>query len=133
MPQTHFVAYPAVLDDSENKPGEYSVSFPDVPGALSEGVGVAQALAHGAEALELMLYDEKELPESSDLKTVEQEYPHAIVSFITVDLVAAAKKVKKPVVRKNTTIPEDLAEKADAADINFSETLTEALKEKLEV
>ena len=45
----------------------------------------------------------------------------------------AAKKVKMPVVRKNTTIPVDLAEKAEEAGINFSATLTEALKEKLRV
>ncbi|GMA45868.1 type II toxin-antitoxin system HicB family antitoxin [Tetragenococcus muriaticus] len=133
MVKTNFVAYPAVLDDSENQTGEYSVLFPDVPGALSEGVGIPQALSNGAEALELMLYDEEELPEASDLKTVQEEYPQAIVSFVTVDLIAAAKKVKTPVVRKNTTIPEDLAERADSAGINFSETLTEALKEKLEV
>ncbi|WP_425445666.1 type II toxin-antitoxin system CcdA family antitoxin [Trichococcus patagoniensis] len=37
------------------------------------------------------------------------------------------------VVRKNTTIPVDLAEKAEEAGINFSATLTEALKEKLRV
>ena len=59
MAQTHYVAYPAVLEDSENDTGTYTVTFPDVPGAISEGVGIPDALAKGAEALELMLYDEK--------------------------------------------------------------------------
>lgn len=59
MPKTNFIAYPAVLDDSENDPDEYTVIFPDVPGAISEGIGIAQSLANATEALELMLYDEK--------------------------------------------------------------------------
>ena len=48
MAHTHYVAYPAVLEDSENDTGTYT-----------EGVGIPDALAKGAEALELMLYDEK--------------------------------------------------------------------------
>lgn len=47
--KTRYVAYPAILDDSENDHGEYTVTFPDVPGAISEGVGIPEALAKGAE------------------------------------------------------------------------------------
>ena len=90
-------------------------------------------MANGAEALELMLYDAKELPAATKLSDVKTVNPEAIVSYIMVDLIAAAKKVKLPVVRKNTTIPVDLAEKAEEAGINFSATLTEALKVKLGV
>lgn len=133
MAHTHYVAYPAVLEDSENDTGTYTVTFPDVPGAISEGVGIPDALAKGAEALELMLYDEKNLPIASHLSDVQADNPEAIVSYIMVDLIAAAKKVKMPFVRKNTTIPVDLAEQAEEAGINFSATLTEALKEKLRV
>ena len=50
MAHTHYVAYPAILDDRENDPGTYTVTFPDVPGAISEGVGIPDALAKGAEA-----------------------------------------------------------------------------------
>lgn len=133
MARNKYVAYPAILDDQENESGVYTVTFPDVPGAISQGNGVPEALAKGAEALELMLYDEEHLPEPSDLSKVKDENPEAIVTFIMVDLIAAAKKVKLPVVRKNTTIPVDLAEKAEEAGINFSATLTEALKDKLGV
>ncbi|MPN02790.1 hypothetical protein SDC9_150007 [bioreactor metagenome] len=80
-----------------------------------------------------MLYDTKELPAATKLSDVKTVNPEAIVSYIMVDLIAAAKKVKLPVVRKNTTIPVDLAEKAEEAGINFSATLTEALKVKLGV
>lgn len=99
MPQTHPVAYPAILEDSENTPGTYTVNFPDVPGAISQGVGIPEALANGAEALELMLYDAKELPAATNLSDVKAANPGAIMSYIMVDLIAAAKKVKLPVVR----------------------------------
>lgn len=131
MSKTNYVAYAAVLDDRENTKGVYTVTFPDVPGAISQGNGIAEALAMGAEALELMLYDEKNLPTPSSIESIEKEYPEAIVSFVTADLIAAAKKVKAPVIRKNTTIPVDIAERAEEAGINFSATLTEALKDKL--
>jgi len=133
MVHTRYVAYPAILDDRENDPGTYTVTFPDVQGAISQGTGIPEALANGAEALELMLYDAKELPAATNLSDVKSDNPEAIVSYIMVDLIAAAKKVKLPVVRKNTTIPIDLAEKAEEAGINFSATLTEALKVKLGV
>ena len=133
MVHTRYVAYPAILDDKGNNPGTYTVTFPDVPGATSQGTGIPEALANGAEALELMLYDAKELPAATKLSDVKTVNPEAIVSYIMVDLIAAAKKVKLPVVRKNTTIPVDLAEKAEEAGINFSATLTEALKVKLGV
>lgn len=37
---SRIVAYPVILDDSENKKGV----FPDVPGAISDGEGVAEAM-----------------------------------------------------------------------------------------
>ena len=33
------IVYPAVLDNSENSDDVYTVTFPDVPGAISEGKG----------------------------------------------------------------------------------------------
>ena len=91
---THFVAYPAIIDDRENTTGTYTVTFPDVPGAISQGVGIPEAMANGAESLALMLYDEKNLPTASDLSKVKADNPETIVSYIVVDLIDAAKKVK---------------------------------------
>lgn len=94
MVQSHYVAYPAILDDSENARGTYTVTFPDVPGAISEGIGIPRALANGGEALELMLFDEKELPTASFLSDVQADNPEAIVSYIVVDLIGTTKKSK---------------------------------------
>lgn len=125
------VAYPAVLDDSENEKGVYTVTFPDVPGAISQGKGVAKAMSNGSEALGLMLYDADNLPQASELKQVQNKYPDALVTLIFSNLDEVTRKAKKPTVKKNTTIPGDLAAKAEEAGINFSKTLTEALEQKL--
>ena len=129
--EKRIVAYPAILDDSENPKGMYTVTFPDVPGAISQGMGVPEAMANGSEALGLMLYNEEKLPNVSDIKEIQKENQESLVTMIFSDLAEAKKHVKTPMVKKNTTIPGDLAQKAEEAGINFSKTLTEALEQKL--
>lgn len=125
------IVYPAVLDNSENSDDVYTVTFPDVPGAISEGKGLAQAMLNGSEALGLMLYDVDEMPEASNIDEVRAEYPKAVVTLIFTDLEDARRKARKPLVKKNTTIPSTLAQQAEERGINFSQTLTKALEEKL--
>lgn len=129
--EKRIVAYPAILDDSENPKGMYTVTFPDVPGAISQGMGVPEAMANGSEALGLMLYNEENLPNVSDIKEIQKENQGSLVTMIFSNLAEVKKHVKTPMVKKNTTIPGDLAQKAEEAGINFSKTLTEALEQKL--
>lgn len=131
MEKANLIAYPAILDDSENQDGIYTVTFPDVPEAISQGDSIAQAIENGSEALGLALYDNSTKPKASSLTTVQNENKGKIVTLIASDLDEIKKTVKKPTVKKNTTIPGDLAHKAEKAGINFSATLTEALREKL--
>lgn len=107
------IVYPAVLDNSENSDDVYTVTFPDVPGAISEGKGLAQAMLNGSEALGLMLYDVDEMPEASNIDEVRAEYPKAVVTLIFTDLEDARRKARKPLVKKNTTIPSTLAQQAE--------------------
>lgn len=127
-----YVAYPAVLDDTENEQGLYTVTFPDVPGAISEGKGQAKAIVNGSVALGLFLYDEKQLPKASTVEEVQKANPGKTVVVIAADLKEAAKKATPVLVKKNTTIPADLAKKAEEKGINFSRTLVEALQSKLQ-
>jgi antitoxin HicB len=64
------VRYPAVLSHQEN--GAWLVEFPDVPGALSEGDSVEEALFNGAEALtgalEVRLERGEGAPQPSDIQ-----------------------------------------------------------------
>lgn len=132
MMMERYVAYPAVLDDTENEKGLYTVTFPDVPGAISEGKGQAKAIVNGSVALGLVLYDEKQLPKASTVEEVQKANPGTTVVVIAADLKEAAKKATPVLVKKNTTIPADLAKKAEEKGINFSRTLVEALQSKLQ-
>ncbi|MFQ9706095.1 MAG: type II toxin-antitoxin system HicB family antitoxin [Limosilactobacillus pontis] len=131
MKKERLVAYPAVLDDRDNEKGFYTVTFPDVPAAISQGKGIAEAIINGASALGLVLYDATPLPERSDIDVIKKNNKGTVVTYIAVDLNEAKKNVTLPVVKKNTTLPGDLAKKAEAAGINFSQTLKEALEKKL--
>lgn len=126
------VVYPAILTPDVDEPNFYAVEFPDVPGALSQGKGIAKAMTMGSEALGLMLFDSRKLPAASDITDITSTDKGAIVTYITTNLTEIAKTVRKPLVRKNVTIPEKLDELAKANGLNFSEVLTQALEEKLE-
>ena len=128
-----FVVYPAILDDSENKNECYTVTFPDVSGAITDGNGEGEAMARGSEILGAFLYDlpKDQLPVPTDIEEVRRRNPDKLVVPIFDDLEKARRETKPATVKKNTTIPGDLAYKAEEAGINFSQTLTEALKQKL--
>ncbi|KRL23076.1 toxin-antitoxin system, antitoxin component, HicB family [Lentilactobacillus kisonensis DSM 19906 = JCM 15041] len=125
------VAYPAELIPDKESPQIYTVIFPDVPGAISQGKGIAEAISNGSEALGLMLYDAKELPGASSLAAIHPDESGTIVNWIATDLEEIRQTVREPAVKKNTTIPGDLARMAEQKNINFSAVLTDALKKKL--
>lgn len=94
MPKERYVAYPAILDDTENEKDFFTVTFPDVPGAISEGRGEAAAIAGGQTALGLVLFDEDQLPKASSLTAIQKANPRKKVFLIAVDLSEATKKAK---------------------------------------
>lgn len=125
--QKNIVIYPAVFDPDV---GGINVTFPDVPEAITFGKNDNDAAYYANDVLGLVLANRKNLPRSSTVKDIKLTGGQYVV-MIAVDLDEAKKKIKSPTVRKNTTIPADLDEKARKAGINFSEVLTNALKAKL--
>lgn len=126
------VAYPAIFDDSLNRPGEYTVTFPDVPSAITDGNNIAEALVNAAEVLGLELYDAKTLPEPTAIKKLVREHPNQLVNMVAADLDQAKAEVVVVKVKKNTSIPADLAQAAEKRGINFSALLTSALEKELQ-
>lgn len=126
------VAYPAIFDDSLNRPGEYTVTFPDVPSAITDGNNIAEALVNATEVLGLELYDAKTLPEPTDIKKLVREHPNQLVNMVAADLDQAKAEVVVVKVKKNTSIPADLAQAAEKREINFSALLTSALEKELQ-
>lgn len=77
----NLVCYPAVFDDSENGEKEwYTITFPDVPGAISEAHGLPKALYNAEQVLGLALYDvpREKLPEPTPLNDVVEFYKKII-------------------------------------------------------
>ncbi|MGF2384560.1 type II toxin-antitoxin system CcdA family antitoxin [Lentilactobacillus otakiensis] len=123
----NIVIYPAIFDPDTDG---INVTFPDVPEAITYGKDDTDAAYYANDVLGLVLANRKKLPTPSPIKNIQLSGDQYIVMIVT-DLHEAKKKIKNPTVRKNTTIPADLNEKAKQAGINFSEVLTDALREKL--
>lgn len=90
-----YVAYPAILDDTENEKEFYTVTFPDVPGAISEGRGEAQAIVNRPTTLGLVLFDEKDLPKATCLEDIQKENPKNKVVLIAADLKKRQRRLRR--------------------------------------
>lgn len=126
-----YYVFPAILDDSENGKGIYTISFPDVPSAFSEGKGITKAMVMGKQVLEGILIGTDEPYTSSPIEKVKDENPTKIVTYILADMKEANEITRSATIKKNTSIPRDLAIRGEKAGVNFSKLLTDALKVKL--
>lgn len=120
--------YPAVIHEED---GQYWVEFPDLEGCFSDGETLADAIANASEALGMYLCslaDRKlEIPPASDIASLHPE--DGFVSAVITDPTAYKKNTKA--VKKTLTIPEWLNVEAESRSINFSQTLQEALLNKI--
>ena len=126
--------YYAIFEVDNN--GSVNVSFPDLQGAYTFGEDMHEALAMAKEVAAGWLInaedDGEELPVSSNFKSI--EVPEgALLIPIEVDLNFYRQKFDSTPIKKTLTIPSYLNDLGNKAGINFSLTLTEALKEKLGV
>ncbi len=126
--------YPAYFRHVQS--GGYSVDFPDLPGCISAGTTLEEALAMAREALSLHLYglleDGEELSTPSDPTLVAAE-PGAFVAPVEGRPDMIRDEIRNRSVKKTLTIPYWLNEEAERNHINFSEVLQEALKERIGV
>lgn len=136
-------SYPAIF--FKEKSGGYSAIFPDLNHLGDCGETLEETIKNAMSILAFYLYEAKrdgdKIPAPTDIKKVNpasemdenDDYaPEDIfVNLISVDVEECAKKYFEKSIRKNVTIPQWLNDEAIARDINFSETLQEALKEKI--
>ena len=126
--------YPAVFTPLENSEG-YCVTFPDLPGCVTEGGDLSEALAMAVDAASGWVLDELEdgekAPESCKPSDIKLESPDQFISLVSLDMDAYAEKYGKKSIRKNCTIPAWLNTLSEKENINFSAVLQEALIEKL--
>lgn len=127
--------YPAVFEPLEEQDG-FCVTFPDLPGCVTQGSSLADALEMAVDAASGWVLDEledgKKAPEASDIKSIEI-CDKGFANLIVLDMDSYAEKYGSKAIRKNCTIPAWLNTAAEQANINFSAVLQSALKEQLHI
>lgn len=123
--------YPAIF---HHEADSYWVEFPDLPGCQTYGSTLEETLESAQEALaayaETLLEEGQKLSPPSEIQKLEPG-EGAFASLVYCDLGSYLRNAKA--IKKTLTIPEWLNEMAIKADINFSQTLQNALIEKLGV
>ena len=126
--------YPAIL--SPNPDGSYTVIFPDLPGCVTEGDTLAESLLMAADAMAGWLYcaekhgDTISAPSAMDNVT---RAPNELTTLVMADTEAYRRTIETLAVKKTLTIPSWMNARAEAANINFSQVLQEALRERIGV
>lgn len=112
----------------------YVVSFPDIPGCVTEGDSVEEAVYMAHDALCLMLYDleedKKPLPAASDPAAFTAP-KGGFVSVVAVDTDEYKKYYDTRAVKKTLTIPAWLNTRAEEAHAPYSQILQQGLKNYL--
>lgn len=123
--------YPAVFAYEPGK--EIAVIFPDL-GCATSGVDDNDALVSARELLGCVLYgmeeDGEEIPQPSELAKIEtEENERTVLIDVFMPTIRQAQNNKS--VNRTVTLPAWLNAKALEYDINFSQTLQDAIKAKL--
>ncbi len=123
------LVYPAVFCPCEEKEG-YTVTIPDLPGCVTEGDTLADAILMAEDAASGWVLDELEdgniTPTASPSGSI-QIRPGEFVNLLVLDMDAYAEKYGSKAIRKNLTIPAWLNTFAEKNQVNFSQVLTDAL------
>lgn len=124
------LTYPACFYPDDEREGAYAVVVPDLPGCVSGGDTLAEAILMGTDAASGWVLDEledgKPAPEASPVESIVPD-PGGFVSILVLDMDAYAEKYGDKAVRKNLTIPAWLNTFAEKNHINFSQVLQESL------
>lgn len=119
--------------------GVYTISFPDLRGAISEAGSIEEAISNAKDVLEIWLLNAEDynikIPNSKSFKELENLAvgEKDFIQYITVDLDLARKKEDNRSVKKTLTIPFWLNELAVNNNVNFSYCLQKALRKELNV
>lgn len=124
--------FPAVFEPGENK--GYCVTFPDLPGCITEGDTLEEALRMAKEALELHIYgmeeDGDDIPQPTPPEKI-QDPGDGFVTVIEAWMDLVRDEMANKAVKKTLTIPKWLNDLAEKSQINFSHILQVALKTRL--
>ena len=126
--------YPAVFHPNQDD-GSITVTVPSLPGCITEGKDLADAIYMAGDAVSMWLW----AAEDQQLEEIPaREPPPAVetpefVNYVYADTDAYRRKHDNRAVKKTLSIPSWLNDQAMQAGVNFSQILQDALKERLGV
>ncbi|MDO5131422.1 MAG: type II toxin-antitoxin system HicB family antitoxin [Eubacteriales bacterium] len=124
--------FTAVFTPKEDKSG-YLCRVPDLPGCISSGSTLEEAIHKITDAASVWLVDAEEDGEAVALPTPQDMIirdPEDTVSVILIDTIAYRAATDTRAVRKNVSLPAWMANLADKKGINCSQVLQEGLLAK---
>lgn len=127
------LVYPACFYPHSNEDGNgYTVIVPDLPGCVTGGESLAEAIEMGIDAASgwvlTEMEDGKPIPAASKPEDVTaDEEPEGFVSMLVLDMDTYAEKYGNKAVRKNLTIPAWQNTFVEQKNLNVSKILQDAL------
>jgi predicted RNase H-like HicB family nuclease len=124
--------YPAIFTPESG--GGFCVLFPDLPGCVTCGDTIANAIEMGRDALAMWLCDAEDkhevIPQASKLADVKCD-KDSFVNLIVADTVEYRRENDNRAVKKTLSIPSWLNVQGEKAGVSFSQILQDALKNHL--
>jgi predicted RNase H-like HicB family nuclease len=124
--------YPAIFTPNDDE--TYTVTFPDLPGCITEGQSLPDAIDMAEDAAATWLWvaenEQSKIPMASPLPEVTRP---EVASYIKANTDVFRRQMDSRAVKKTLTIPAWLNTKAEQAHLNFSGVLQDALKERLDM
>lgn len=116
--------------------GGYSTEVPDLQGCISQGDTLEETIEMAQDAalgwILTAIEDDEEIPVPSKIEEVKLTSKDGFVSLVLLDLDKYSEKYgNKKSVKKTLSIPIWLNERAEKIGINFSQTLQEAILNKI--
>ncbi|KOA19345.1 antitoxin HicB [Clostridium homopropionicum DSM 5847] len=124
--------FSAIFEPSEV--GGYCITFPDLPGCITEGNNLKESLLIAKDALELHLYSMEDDNENIPKPTLPEDIIVPNGSFIVpieAYMPLIRNEMANKAIKKTLTIPYWLNKIAEEKKVNFSQILQVALKEQL--
>ena len=131
--KNELTVFPAIFTKMNDDGSYYIVDFIDLKNCTTEGETIQEAYYMAQNAMGLFLDDLTKFPKPtldfSNIKLNKDQF----ISFIGIDMNDYIKKFNNKSVKKTLSIPGWLDTLAEKENINFSQLLQEAIKEKLEI
>lgn len=126
--------YPAFFYPFEDGEG-FLVEFPDLPGCVTQGETLQEALEMAQDAASgwilTSIEEDEKIPSPS--RNPQKPEECSFFNYISLDIDDYAKKYSSKAVKKTLTLPQWLNTLAEKEDINFSKVLQNALKVELKL